>query len=61
MWSDKTNLGDIREMDQLIKNILNKVNAKYMLQTNANLYTPRSKDETINKKTKGVMNLLTRM
>ena len=69
MWSEKFNLGDIREMDQLIRDVLNKVNAKYKLQANASLYIPRSKGgrglrnlETTYKKTKIVaaMNLMTK-
>ena len=43
MWSEKFNLGDIREMDQINRDVLNKVNAKYKLQANASLYILRSK------------------
>ena len=69
MWSEKFNLGDIREMDILIRNILNKVKAKYMLQANSSLYIPRNKGgrglknlETTYKKIKVIaaMNLLTK-
>ena len=68
MWSEKFNLGDIREMDQSIRNILNEVKAKYKLQVNSSLYLPRNKGgrglknlETTYKHTKVVaaMNLLT--
>ena len=70
MWSEKFNLGDLREIDQLIRNILNNVKAKYKLQINSCLYIPRSKGgrglknlELTYKKTKiaATMNLLTRV
>ena len=69
MWSEKFNLGDIREIDLSIRKIMNDVKAKYALQSNTILYIPRNKGgrglkclETIYKKTKVVaaMNLLTR-
>ena len=68
MWSEKFNIGDIREIDTSIREILNQVKAKYMLQANSSLYIPRNKGgrglkklETIYKKTKviGAINLLT--
>ena len=70
MWSEKFNLGDLREIDQLVRNIMNNVKAKYKLQANASLYIPRNQGgrglkhlETTYKRTKVVaaMNLLTRI
>ena len=43
MWTEKINLTDLRKMDQIIRDILNKQNAKYNLQINESLYLPRSK------------------
>ena len=69
MWSEKFNLGDLRKIDQLIRDILNNVKAKYKLQSNASLYIPRGKGgrglrnlEITYKRTKiaAAMNLLTR-
>ena len=69
MWSEKFNIGDIREMDQSIRNTLNDVRAKYKLQVNSSLYLPRNRGgrglkclETTYKRTKvtAAMNLMTR-
>ena len=68
MWSEKFNIGVIREMDQIVRDVLNNVHAKYSLQINASLYLPRNKGgrglrkfETTYKKIrmKTAMNLLT--
>ena len=42
MWSEKFTLGNIRDMDLSIREILNRVSAKYSLQLNNSLYLPRS-------------------
>ena len=69
MWSEKFNLNDLREIDQLIREVMNEVKAKYKLQLNASLYLPRNKGgrglknlELTYKKTKVIaaMNLMTR-
>ena len=69
MWSEKFTLKDIREMDQIVRNVLNAVKAKYKLQSNASLYIPRNQGgrglknlEATYKRTKvaTAMNLLTR-
>ena len=68
LWPEKFKLGDLREMDSIIRDILNKHDAKYKLQLNASLYLPRNKGgrglrnfEMLYKKTKikAAMNLLT--
>ena len=51
MWSEKFNLGDVREMDSIIRDIMYKVNGKYSLQSNTSLYLP------INKGGRGLKNL----
>ena len=42
LWTEKVNLGDLREIDMSIRNIMNINNAKYKLQANSSLYLPRS-------------------
>ena len=68
MRSEKFNITTIREMDQIIRDVLNSVHAKYSLQMNASLYLARKKGgrglrnfETTYKKgkVKAAMNLLT--
>ena len=68
MWSEKFNLTDIRDLDRLIREVMNQHNAKYSLEMNCSLYLPRKKGgrglrnlEMIYKKTKikAAMNLLT--
>ena len=68
MWSERFNISDLREMDVIIRDIMNKQNAKYSLQLNASLYLPRSKGgrglknfEMLYKKTKvkAAMKILT--
>ena len=68
MWSERFNLTDIRELDKIVREVMNQVHAKYSLQMNASLYLPRRKGgrglknlEMIYKKTKikAAMNLLT--
>ena len=70
MWSEKFKLNDLREIDQLIRDVLNDQKAKYRLQANSSLYLTRSKGgrglkniETTYKKTKiaAAMNLMTRV
>ena len=70
MWSEKFKLDDLREIDQLIRDVLNEQRAKYRLQANSSLYLTRSKGgrglkniETTYKKTKiaAAMNLMTRV
>ena len=43
MWSERFKIGDLRDMDIIIRDIMNKHNAKYSLQLNASLYLPRNK------------------
>ena len=67
MWTERFNLGDLRDFDKTVRDIMNKQRAKYSLQMNASLYLPRGKGgrglknfETLYKKTriKAAMNLL---
>ena len=69
MWSQKFNIGDIKEIDISVRSVINNVKAKYPLQMNSSLYLPRKIGgrglkslETTYKKTKvtAAMNLLTR-
>ena len=68
MRSERFNITTIREMDQIIRDIMNAARAKYSLQLNASLYLPRNRGgrglrklETTYKKTriKAALNLLT--
>ena len=43
MWTEKLNITDLRVIDASIRDILNRQNAKYKLQSNWSLYLPRSK------------------
>jgi hypothetical protein len=43
MRSEKFNIGAIREMDQIIRDVMNAAQAKYSLQMNASLYLPRNR------------------
>ena len=43
MWSEKINLTDLREMDSILRDIMNRNKAKYKLQINSILYLPRNK------------------
>ena len=59
MWSERFNLTDIRELDKIIREVMNQYHAKYSLQMNATLYLPRQKGgrglrnlEMVYKKTK---------
>ena len=69
MWSEKFNIGDIRDIDISTRAVLNNVKAKYPLQMNSSLYVSRTNGgrglkslETTYKRTKvaAAMNLLTR-
>ena len=68
LWSEKFTLKEIKEMDLIIREIMNNVKAKYRLQINASIYLARSEGgrglrnvESTYKKTKikAAMNLLT--
>ena len=41
MWTENLNLNDLREMDAVVRNVMNKFRAKYALQLNSILYVPR--------------------
>jgi hypothetical protein len=43
MWTERFNLGDLREIDVCIRCVMNDHHAKYKLQANSSLYLPRSK------------------
>ena len=42
MWSERIRITDLREMDTIIRKILNSYSVKYSLQLNSILYIPRS-------------------
>ena len=42
MWTEKINMLDLREMDMIIRDLMNTYHAKYKLQINSSLYLPRS-------------------
>ena len=59
MWSEKTNLTDLRNLDTIVREAMNRNRAKYKLQMNASLYLTRNKGgrglkgfETMYKETK---------
>ena len=59
MWSERFNIGDLRDFDKTVRDIMNDERAKYSLQMNATLYLPRSEGgrglknfETLYKKTR---------
>ena len=42
MWTEKINMLDLREMDMIIRDLMNTYHAKYKLQINSSLYLSRS-------------------
>ena len=41
MWTEKINITDIRDLDRIVRDVMNTQRAKYKLQINSNLYLPR--------------------
>ena len=42
MWTEKIIMLDLREMDMIIRDLMNTYHARYKLQINSSLYLPRS-------------------